>query len=168
VDNWPRFRPTALLRRLVEAGVDFVVVGGVALVAHGSNRFTNDLDITYSTDPANLVALGAVLVDLGAKLRGVPEDVPFVLDERTLRQVELLTLDTPEGPIDLLALPPGASPYSELRRRAVQLDISGVSVRVASLDDLEDMKRAAGRDVDRIDLETIEIIRRGAGATSAG
>lgn len=158
--SWPDFSPTQLLRRLVAHGVDFVVVGGVAMIAHGSARFTKDLDICYSTDPTNLDILGTALVELGAGLRGVPEDVPFVPDGRTLRRTAILTLDSPDGPIDLLFQPAGSPPYDDLRRRAMRTDIGGVAILVASLDDLAAMKRAAGRPKDLLDLEEIEVIRR--------
>ncbi len=107
VENWPDFRPTALLKRLVAHGVDFVVVGGIAMVGHGSARVTQDLDICYATDAGNLDALGAALAALGAKLRGVEEDVPFLPDARALRRTTILTLDTSDGPIDLLVRPVG-------------------------------------------------------------
>jgi predicted nucleotidyltransferase len=160
VQTLPDFSPTALLQRLVGHGVDFVVIGGVALVVHGSSRFTKDLDICYATDRANLDLLGRTLVDIGAKPRGVEDDAPFVPDGRTLRRTGILCLDSPQGPIDLLLQPAGAPPYEELRRRAVRMDLGGFGVLVASLDDLAAMKRAAGRPIDLIDLEEIEVIRR--------
>lgn len=137
-----------------------MVVGGVAMVLHGSARFTEDLDICYSTDPTNLDLLGTELVELDAKLRGIADDVPFVPDGRTLRRTSILTLVTPEGRLDLLFQPAGAPAYEELRRRAVRMDLGGFGVLVASLDDLAAMKRAAGRPIDLIDLEEIEVIRR--------
>lgn len=130
------------------------------MIAHGSTRFTNDLDICYAPDGANLDVLGAVLMDLDASLRGVAEDVPFVPDGRTLRGTEILTLDTREGPIDLLVRPPGAPEYHELRARAERVEVDGIAVLVASLDHVAAMKRAAGRPRDQIDLEEIEVIRR--------
>jgi predicted nucleotidyltransferase len=160
VERWPDFSPTALLKRLVERGVDFVVVGGVAMVLQGSARFTKDLDICYATDPTNLELLGTVLIGLDARLQGVDEDVPFVPDGRTLRRTSILCLDSREGPIDLLFQPAGAPPYEEMRRRAVRMDLGGFGVLVASLDDLAAMKRAAGRPIDIVDLEEIEVIRR--------
>ena len=160
VDNWPEFRPTALLKRLVAHGVDFVVVGGIAMVAHGSARNTNDLDICYSIDPSNLEALGAALTELGAKLRGVEDAVPFAPDARTLTQMSILTLTSHDGNIDLLVRPAGAPDYGALRSRAQRITIDGIALLIASLDDLEAMKRAAGRPVDEIDLEEIEVMRR--------
>jgi predicted nucleotidyltransferase len=160
VATWPEFHPRRLLRELVARGVDFVVVGGMAIILQGSARNTRDLDICYATDQTNLDVLGRVLVDLGAKLRGVDEDVPFVPDGRTLRRTSILCLDSREGPIDLLFQPAGAPPYEEMRRRAVRMDLGGFGVLVASLDDLAAMKRAAGRPIDLVDLEEIEVIRR--------
>lgn len=160
MNEWPEFHLRALLRRLVAHQVDFVVVGGIAMVAHGSGRLTQDLDICYSTDAANLEALGTALVELGAKLHGVPEQVPFVPAARTLRRTMILTLDTGEGKLDLLVDPAGAPGYALLRDRAIEAQLDGITVLVASLDDLEAMKRAAGRPKDRLDLEEIEAIRR--------
>jgi predicted nucleotidyltransferase len=160
VESWPEFRPAALLKRLVAHGVDFVVVGGIAMVSHGSARVTQDLDICYATDAANLEALGAALVQLGAQLRGTEDAVPFVPDARTLRRTTILTLDTQDGPIDLLIRPAGSPDYETLRTRAERVTLDGVAVLVASLDDLEAMKRAVVRPKDKLDLEEIEAIRR--------
>jgi hypothetical protein len=159
VASWPDFRPTALLGRLAQAGVDFVVIGGVAVVVQASPRFTRDLDICYATDAANLERLGGLLMSLDARLRGVEEDVPFVPDARTLRRAGMLTLTTREGDLDLLVEPPGSPGYAALRRRADVIELDGASIRVASLEDLIAMKRAAGRPQDEIDVESLEIAR---------
>jgi predicted nucleotidyltransferase len=155
----PDFRPTSLLGALTRAGVDFVVIGGVAVVLHASPRFTRDLDICHAVDTDNLKRLGDLLVSLDAKLRGVDEDVPFVPDARTLRQTQTLTLTTREGNLDLLVNPPGSPGYAALRRRADVFDLGGAAIRVASLEDLLSMKRAAGRPQDEIDVESLEIAR---------
>lgn len=160
VESWPEFRPGALLKRLVAHGVDFVVVGAIAMIGHGSARITRDLDICYATDAANLEALGGAMLEVGARLRGIIEDVPFVPDARTLRQTTLLTLDTPDGPIDLLVAPDGSPDYETLRSRAERVILDGVAILIASLDDLESMKRASKRDKDKLDLEELEVIRR--------
>jgi hypothetical protein len=159
VESWAEFRPTALLGALARAEVDFVVIGGVAVVVQAMPRFTRDLDICYATDRTNLERLGALLVTLEARLRGVEEDLPFLPDARTLRRVELLTLTTREGNLDLLVDPPGSPGYPALRRRADVIELDGASVRVASLDDLLAMKRAAGRRQDELDIESLEIAR---------
>jgi predicted nucleotidyltransferase len=160
VQPFPDFSPRALLRRLVEGDVDFVVIGGIAAVARGSVQFTQDLDIVYAPDQENLDRLGKVLVDLGARLRGVADDVPFIPDGRTLRRTRVLTLETPIGLIDLLAQPDGAPVYEHLRERASVEIIAGVEVKVASLDDLIAMKKAAGRPKDLVAVEELEAIQR--------
>ncbi len=156
----PEFALSRLLRRLVDAAVDFVVVGGVAVVVQASPRFTKDLDICYSTEQANLDRLGAVLTELGARLRGVEHDVPFVPDGLTLRRTQMLTLTTRDGDLDLLVDPDGSPGYEGLRRNASRVDLEGSTVFVASIEDLIAMKRAAGRPQDLLDLESLEIARR--------
>lgn len=158
--DWPDFDVTDLLRPLVGRGVDFVVIGGIAMVLHGSARVTRDLDICFAPDQTNLDLLGDVLVGLNARLRGVDEPVPFVPDARTLHGIDILTLATDAGWLDLQRVPPGAPPYAELRARADRVEVDGMGILVASLDDLAAMKRAAGRPIDQIDLEEIEVIRR--------
>jgi predicted nucleotidyltransferase len=162
-ESWldqPAFKLGSLLRRLTEAGVDFVIVGGVAVVLQASPRFTRDLDICYATEQDNLLRLGGVLVDLGAMLRDIDEDLPFVPDARTLTRTQILTLSTGEGDIDLLVNPDGSPDYAQLRSRADLMDLDGLTVAVASIEDLIAMKRAAGRPQDLLDLESLELARR--------
>lgn len=156
----PDFNPERLLAPLVAAEVDFVVVGGLAVIAHGYVRTTKDVDIVYDTAYDNLDRLGTVLVELGAKLRGVDEDLPFVADGRTLRRTGILTLTTKVGWLDLLVDPPGAPRYRELRAAARIIDLLGTPVAIASLAHLEAMKRAAGRPVDEADLDALRTIKR--------
>lgn len=160
MNAWPEFRPSRLLRALADGGVEFVVIGGYAAIAHGSPRLTKDLDISYSPEPANLEALGRVLTTLDARLRDIDVEVPFVADARALRQVELLTLDTRHGPLDLLAAPGGGPGWAALRRDAIEVELDDVTVPVASLEHLKAMKRAAGRAQDILDIEELEAIER--------
>ena len=149
-----------ILRRLTARGVDFVVIGGIAAVLHGSAQMTFDLDICYATDGGNLAALADVLTALGAKLRGVDDAAAFVADARALRRVEILTLSTELGELDLIARPAGGAGYETLRRRADRFDLNGSSVLVASVEDLISMKSATGRLKDLAAVEELEAIRR--------
>ena len=142
------------------AGVDFVVIGGIAVLLHGYPRNTRDLDIAFAYDEANLKALGGVLVDLGAELRDVDAPLPFVPDEQTLRGIELLTLQTTAGWLDVQRRTPGVASYEKLRRGAVRVDLDGFTVLVAGADDLIAMKRTAGRPQDLIDIAALEAIKR--------
>lgn len=156
--SWPEFRPAELLQVLVAHGVDFVVIGGLAVVFHGSTRITQDLDLCYSTEPVNLEVLGSALQDLDARLFGIDEDVPFVADARTLQGTEILTLSTRLGKLDLLRKPQGAPSYADLRDQAETIATESFAVRVARPDDLIAMKRAAGRAKDLADIEELEAI----------
>jgi hypothetical protein len=120
---------------------------------------TFDLDICFATDAGNLDALGEVLVELGARLKGMGDEVSFVADADTLRRVEMLTMVTSAGELDVRSHPPGSPGYAVLRRRADRFDLGGFSVLVASIDDLIAMKLAAGRSKDRAAVEELEAIR---------
>ncbi|MBI2840379.1 MAG: hypothetical protein HYX75_18840 [Acidobacteria bacterium] len=74
----------ALIQALVDADVDFIIVGGVATVAHGSSRLTQDLDIIYSREPANLARLVKALTPYDPYLRGAPRGLPFSFDIQSL------------------------------------------------------------------------------------
>jgi hypothetical protein len=152
--------PARLLGLLTARGVDYVLIGGLAAVLHGSAMLTQDVDICFARDEGNLQALAKALGELGAKLRGVGEPVPFLPDGQALGRSELLTLDTSAGPLDLVSLPPGAPPYDVLRRRALRLDLGAFAVSVASVEDLIAMKRAAGRPKDLLAIEELEAILR--------
>lgn len=155
------FQPDEILRRLVDAGVRFVLVGGLAAQAHGSTSLTNDLDICYARDPANLEAIAGVLEDLAAVRRGLPTDAPRMpsLDARTLRAGSLFTLTTRFGSFDLLANPDPGFDYETLMAAAIPTQSGGIRVLAAGLDDLMAMKRAAGRPKDRIELEILGALR---------
>ena len=90
-----------LLALLVEHGVRFSVIGGVALIARGVQRSTEDLDIVYARDRYNLQRLADALQCVHPRLRGVPADLPFVLDAHSLHNWLNFTLDTDFGPLDL-------------------------------------------------------------------
>jgi predicted nucleotidyltransferase len=154
------FRPTQQLAELTRAGVDFVVIGGIAATMHGSTRDTFDLDICPLQSHQNLDLLGTALIKMEARLRGVEEDVPFAPDGHSLKGLQILTLDTRFGPLDVLMRPDGSPPYSRLRNGATQMDMGGTGVRVASIDALLEMKRRAGRHKDLADVEELEAIKR--------
>ena len=156
----PEFRPSVMLDRLVAAEIDFVVVGGFAVLAQGGSQLTRDLDICYSSDQANLDRLGRTLIELRATLSGVTEDVPFVPDGRTLRRTRILTLVTQAGRLDLLVDPSGSPGYEQLAARALRVEWAGTTIKIASIEDLIAMKRTAGRPKDLLAIEELEAIQR--------
>jgi hypothetical protein len=152
------FDPIPLLRRFADAGVDFVVIGGVAGGVHGSSLSTYDVDLAYGREPGNLEKLAAVLGSIEAKLRGAPPDVPFLLDAKTLAAGSNFTFTTTMGSVDILGDPAGAPPYEQLRRGATLVDVEGRQIRVASLDHLIAMKEAAGRPKDKLQATEYRVI----------
>lgn len=159
-----------LLRALARHGVDFVVVGGVAGLAHGSAYPTFDLDVAYARDRANLERLAAALKELVVSLRGAPPDLPFLIDAQTLANGANFTFDSPYGSFDILGDVAGISDYDELRAKAEPAHIEDIEVRVASLDHLIAMKRAANRPKDQLMVEEYIVIadRRRAAEEAAG
>jgi hypothetical protein len=149
-DSEPQFDPLPALRALADAGVDFVVIGGVAGGAHGSSYPTYDLDVAYARDPENLERLVEALRSLRARLRGAPTDIPFLLDAKTLEAGANFTFETEMGDLDILGDAAGAPPYERLRADATMIDIDGRPIRIASLDHLIAMKEAAGRTKDKL------------------
>jgi hypothetical protein len=152
------FDPAPIFRALVEHGVDFVVLGGIAGLAHGSRYPTNDTDVAYERGRENLERLAAALRALGATLRGAPSDLPFVLDATSLANGANFTFDTTLGPLDILGDPAGAPKYDVLQADAVEATLFGVGVRVASLDHLIAMKEAAGRPKDLLAASEYRVI----------
>jgi hypothetical protein len=140
------FRPA--LVALADAGVDFVLIGGLAGQAHGSALLTFDLDVAYERSQPNLERFVTALRAMDARLRGAPEDVPFLLDARTLAAGANFTFTTEKGSVDISSDPVGAPAYGRLRADAVPIEVQGRRVLVASLDHLIAMKLATGRTKD--------------------
>ena len=139
--------------------MNYVVIGGIAATLQGSTTITRDFDICYWRKHANLERLAAALRDLEARLRGVEEEVPFQLDAAALRNGLNFTFKTKHGDFDCLGDPGGGFDYELLLRNADKMDVGGLRVSVASLDDLIRMKRAAGRIKDRIEVENLSALR---------
>lgn len=155
----PALGAAEILRRLATGGVDFVVVGGVAAVLHGSARFPVSLDICFAGDRPSLAALGTALSGLGAR----PQEgagAPLGPGDRRLREFELLVLHTVAGDLRLMATPAGAPSYPTLRRLADRCDLGGFSVQVASVAELLAIKRASDGEEDRADADELEAIAR--------
>jgi hypothetical protein len=151
----PRFDPHRILRELHEEDVRFVVIGGIGASALGSPSVTDDLDICYERSPENLERLSRVLLRLGARLRGAPEDIPFTPDARTLAAGDHFTFVTDAGDFDCMGTPSGSRGYADLAERAVLVDMDGIEALVASVADLIRMKQAAGRPKDLIEVEVL-------------
>ena len=152
------FDPLQILQTLEKHHVRFVIIGGIAGRLWGSTTVTNILDICYGRDRANLDALAAALRELKVKLRGVDRDLPFIADARSLKMGDTFTFTTIAGSLDCLGTPAGSGGYEPLARTATKMDVGGIDVLVASLEDLIQMKRAAGRPKDLIEVEILSAV----------
>jgi predicted nucleotidyltransferase len=152
------------LRRIVELlqrhGVEFLIIGGQAENLMGSPRVTYDVDICYRRTPGNIRRLAQALGELEVRLRDAPPDLPFRPDERTLSAGLNFTLDTNEGPLDLIGEVEPIGPYEKLLPHSEEYDVWRLRIRTISLDDLIRVKRHIGRPKDSESLNQLLAIRR--------
>jgi hypothetical protein len=145
---------------LTAAGLQFVIVGGIAMRLQGSAHITDDIDFAIARDAENLDALVRALAPYHPRLRGAPPGLPFFWDVRTLRNIMNITLDTDLGSVDLLGEPAGVTSFEALWQDATVLERNGCAVRVASIPALIAMKRAAGRPKDLSHLMELEQMQK--------
>ncbi|MGB7684653.1 MAG: nucleotidyl transferase AbiEii/AbiGii toxin family protein [Solirubrobacterales bacterium] len=146
-----------LLRRLAEADVEFVVVGGLALNAWGIVRGTKDVDVVIATDPENIKRVAEVAVGAGGRvhqgeaLLGTPFSIAAALAGG-----EQVAIETDLGRLDVVQGLDGVPDFEDLRSRATEAEILGSKVWVCSREDLRAMKKAAGRTRDLADIEDLD------------
>ncbi len=145
------FDPGALLAVLVANDVRFVLIGGLAALAHGSPFPTEDVDITPDAEPGNLGRLSAALTELDAKIRSdsIDQGMPFDHDAASLAGVATLNLTTKFGDLDLSLTPSGTRGYRDLATDAQDIEAFGIVVSIASLADVVRSKQAANRPKDQ-------------------
>ena len=150
----------AILEAFAEHGVDCIVVGGLAVQTHGFLRATVDLDIIPRPDIANLSRLAEVLGELGARMPRAARPVN-ITDPHVLQRAGFVPLMTDHGRLDVMNIASTAgapASYADLRDRALELELDGIPVVVAGLDDLIRMKRAAGREQDLADIRALTAV----------
>lgn len=151
-------RPARLLGALAEHGVEFVVIGGISLAAHGYVRATKDLDIVPNPDAGNLGRLAAVLRSLQARVDIgdlSPKELDVEPDATGLAAGGNWGLATRYGRLDVMQDVPGLRDYAQLRAGAVEVD----GVLYAGYDELISMKSASGREEDLRDIGALEAAR---------
>lgn len=148
----------AVIAALADGGVKFIVVGGMAGIAHGSVRVTFDIDCVYARDPENIARLARAIAPFGPTLRGAPPGLPFRFDEPTIAAGLNFTLDTTAGPIDFLGEVAGGGRYEALLPDTVELRIFCQPCRVVTLPRLITLKRAAGRPRDFEVIAELELL----------
>ena len=144
---------------LVAHEVEFVIVGGVAIIAHGIPYATFDLDFSYARTNENLKKIVAALVPFNPRLREFPKELPFVWDESTLKHGTNFTLETTLGDIDLLGEVSGVGSFADVYKHSETMKLFEYEVRVLTLDALIRAKRAAGRPKDLNILPQLEALQ---------
>jgi predicted nucleotidyltransferase len=144
----------AALRDLNQAGIRYVVVGGLAVIRHGSVRATKDVDVAVATDDENLKRLDALIRRWRATN---PDGSP--LRRSDLRDGGALALRTAHCLVDILSEQMLPAPFAEVLARSDRKRIDGVEAPICSLADLVAMKRASGRGSDVLDLERLRAAR---------
>lgn len=156
--------PELLFRTLARHQVEFVLIGAMAARLQGFPRLTADADITPSRGRANLERLAAALRELDAKVftEAIPEGLPFDCSAAMLARGELWNLVTAAGRLDIAFLPSGTEGFDELAENAVRFEVYGITLMVASLEDIARSKRNSDRPQDRQDVLIIEeMLRKG-------
>jgi len=148
-----------LLRLLAEGNVEVILVGGLAATAHGSARFTQDVEVVYRRSPENISRLIAALAPVAPYLRGAPLGLPFRWDEETIAHGLNFALTTNAGDIDLLGEIAGGGTYENLLPHSVTIAVFGMDCRCLDLDALLASKRAAGRPKDLEAIAELEALR---------
>jgi hypothetical protein len=143
---------------LVRAKVDFVLIGGMAAILHGSARVTFDVDVVYSRTQGNIERLAEVLSPFKPSLRGAPAGLPFICDAKTIRNGLNFTLTTTLGDIDLLGEVAGGGTYSDLLQHSVDIKAFDVSFKCIDLPTLIRIKEAAGRPKDREAIAELRVL----------
>jgi predicted nucleotidyltransferase len=150
------FEADEILRTLSEHGVDFVVIGGLAVQVHGYLRGTKDIDIVVRPSSLNLSRLSEALADLKAEPRAAATIT--LTDPHQLRRAPLVPIMTKAGPLDLVNidhLAGAPASYDSLRNSALTVELAAAEVAFAGLSDLIRMKRAVGRPHDLADIEAL-------------
>ncbi len=151
-----------IVEALERAGVRYLIVGGLAVVAHGHVRFTADVDLVLAAEPENLRSAIDVLRSLGYGPRA-PVPIEAFLDAaerarwRTEKGMVVFAMSSPQHPateVDLFLEPPFE--FETAWSKSVRMDLAaGVPARFVALADLLAMKRAAGRPVDHLDVDAL-------------
>lgn len=150
----------ALLEKLLESRIDFVLVGGFAGVLHGSTMVTQDIDICAAITQDTLDSLRTALIDLHPKLRMNPNFKPSFFDQpKSPDGVENIYLETDLGILDVMSKLPPVGDFELIKSRAITFEIYGYSCRVIALEDLIRIKESMKRPKDKQIVHELRILQ---------
>jgi predicted nucleotidyltransferase len=152
-----------ILAALVGDGVEFLLIGGVAVGYHGHVRATKDVDVVPAPDPANLARLARLLDRLGAEIEGAeefaPEELPDPLDPEALALGGNWVLLTRLGRLDVMQRIGDGPLWERLAPAAIEDELAELPVKIVSYEDLVALKELTGRPEDLVDLERLRQAR---------
>ncbi len=156
------FNPVRAIEQLVQDEVEFVLIGGLALRALGSNRITNDTDICYDRTSENLERLASALGAMNARRITDLHDegVETKITSSYLYAEDMFAFMTDFGRLDCIATPAGIESFADLKADSVPTKLGSVTAHLASPAALRRMKSARGWPVDRVDLLVLDEIER--------
>ena len=159
----PELDISGILAELNREGVEFLVIGGVAVGFHGYVRATKDVDIVPAPDSENLERLARLLKRLDAQIEGADEfedgELPDPLDPDALALGGNWVLRTRLGRFDIMQWIGDEALWEKLAPGALDTEVDGLSIKVVSYEDLVALKEMAGRPEDLTDLQRLRQAR---------
>lgn len=149
---------SALLRRISDSGLDFVIVGGFAAVTHGSSYVTRDVDLCLVLTPENVASLRTALAEWNPRHRMTPNRLSFLTHPGEKEPVQNLYLQTDMGVVDILSSVLGVGDFARLKQRATMIEVDGHRYSVMSIEDLITAKEALGREKDLLTAKELRAI----------
>lgn len=150
------------LEKLAEAlnrhGVKWVLVGGMAVMLYGADYLTSDCDLVTEKTRENLDRLKAALEELGARPVRASDQGNFELDFSILL-APFMHLKTEAGPVDIINRLPNIESFEQLYNNALVVEVQGVQVRLAAIDDLIKLKSNSNRDRDQMHITMLESLK---------
>ena len=154
----------AIFRELNGIGIDYLVVGGLAVNFHGVPRTTYDIDLMILLEPENILKLVTKLTQWGYRPK-IPIDPKDLTDEnkrsswvheKGMKAFNFYSETLPIGEIDIVIDSP--MPYQELRGRAIRVELQEERIPTVSIHDLIELKLRAGRKQDLADVEHLKMV----------
>lgn len=155
-----------VFQKLNEKGIDYLVVGGIALVLHGVVRLTADLDLMILLNETNISRFVGVMEELGYKPK-VPVSTGYIIDPKTRerlieeKNMTVFSFFHPEEAIcliDIFIKEP--VDYTTLKNTSVRMTSGKVEIPVVSIDGLIALKKISGRPQDLADIAALEEVKR--------
>lgn len=136
-----------MLQCLLDEQVDFLLIGGYAMAAHGYPRATKDMDIWVWPHPANAEKVCRALTRFGAPMYNISS-------KDFSASGAVFQIGIPPNRIDISTIADGVS-FEECQPSAIQIEIEGLKIPVISREDMIKNKKASGRPQDLVDAETL-------------